>query len=111
MSDAWWAQARHQAATLEPRAGFRAAQVLLNEGAQIGFIVYIHFQARVAANENVCVHAVRLCAMVCKAAAAKMRRKQSGWRAENSVRAGAVARRDNHQAWRGAFYGEQFINV
>jgi hypothetical protein len=107
----WLAQARHQAATLEPHAGFRATQVLLYEDAQIGFVVYIHFQASIPANENMRACALRLCAMFGEAADSEMRRKQTGGRAENSVRASAVARRDNHQAWSSAFYGEQFINV
>src|ERR1700740_2432545 len=68
-----YAQSLQPAAALEPCAGFRRAQILAGERTQIGFIVDVHFQARVAANENIGSGAMRLVTMPGKTAGAEMR--------------------------------------
>src|SRR5712664_3161908 len=99
-----YAQSLKPAAALKPCAGFRSAQILVGKRPQIGFIVDIHFQARVAANENISSGAVRLVTMRGKTAGAEMRWKQRRRRAQDGVRSGAIARRHNYQRWSGAFH-------
>src|SRR5260370_27778731 len=89
--DGWRPQPLHQAATLEPRTGFRAAQVFSRESAQIGFIVNVRLQASIAANQNLRAGALGLAAMFRKTASAEMRWKQRRRRAQDGVGPGAVA--------------------
>src|SRR5260370_10429722 len=106
-----YAQSLQPAAALKPCAGFRSVQILAGERTQIGFVVYVHFQARVAANENIGSCAVRLVTMPGKTAGAEMRWKQRRWRAQDGVRSRAIARRHDYQGWSGASHGEQFVDV
>src|ERR1700731_198603 len=68
-----YAQSIQPTAARKPCASFRAAHILAGECAQIGFIVDVHFQARVAANENIGSGALRFLTMLGKTAGAKMR--------------------------------------
>ena len=95
----------------EERAGVRAGEIVLEESAEIGFVVNVHFEARVAAMMNLRVRGVGFGAMLGEAAGAEVRREERRRSAEDRVGAGAVARWDDDDGRRGAFDGKEFVDV
>ena len=56
----------------QPKAGRGCAEIMLQESAQVGFIVNIHFEARIAANENLRAGVRSFCKMFREASFSKV---------------------------------------
>ena len=100
-----------QTSFLQPAARCGRAEIVLQQGVQIGFVIHVHFEAEIAAKENLCACSLGLRKMLCETALSKMGGKETRGRALQGIGAGAVARgHDGHGRPR-AFDGQQFIDV
>src|SRR5580704_12613211 len=99
------------ARVVKERAGVRGGQIVLQQRAQVGFVIDIHFEVRIAAMVNLRAMSDGFGAMFGKAAGAKVRREESRRSTQDRVGSGAVARRNDNHRGGGAIYREQFVDV
>ena len=64
-------------ALAEKRACVGIAQISLKEGAKIGFVIYVHFEARISANEYLRASLFRLSEMLGETSVSEMRGEET----------------------------------
>jgi hypothetical protein len=104
-------QSRRHAVFGEPPAGLRAGQIVFKKRAQVGFVVDIHFKAWIAAHDDTGGGAFGFGDVFPEAAMAEVRWEKNRGRAQDGVGAGSVARGNDDQRGRGAFNGQEFVDV
>lgn len=86
-------------------------ELVMEQRAQIAFVIYIHFESCVSPDENRSTGPFGFVAVFRETIRSKMRREKRGRRAQDCVCACAIARRDRHCSWRDEFCSEKFVNV